>query len=301
MTNWTSLFAQKLRSHRIGCGEHGRMTQEELAASLDVSVDDISNYERSLSYLRGDIEYKLVEKLGWSRETVLACREDWEAGRPALQASAYRLLNNLEVLDEFDGSASAVTQAVATMETEGSNGLPSGFSASDTIWRDIQNEGRLSGPYVMQGSVLVGHVGLIFPGSALEERFHECRFDEGEVTPELLKRPILPGEYFAYCPAIYIAQGHEAAARLLLSGFVTELEGLARREIFIREMGAISVNALGRQLCEDIGLRFLGNHERYPDFGIWIIPGHEIATSILGRRSLKLRRAYGNQFSQEWE
>ena len=46
MTEWTSLFAQKLRAHRIGCGEHGRMTQEELAASLDVSVDAISKYER---------------------------------------------------------------------------------------------------------------------------------------------------------------------------------------------------------------------------------------------------------------
>lgn len=63
MKNWTSLFAQKLRSHRIGSGRHGRMTQEELAMILNVSVDAISKYERSLSYIRGDLEYQLQVSL----------------------------------------------------------------------------------------------------------------------------------------------------------------------------------------------------------------------------------------------
>jgi len=106
---------------------------------LNVSVDAISKYERSLSYIRGDLEYQLQEKLGWSLEDVVACRADWEAGRPQHSGSAYRLLNNQEVLSEFGGSSSAVTEAVACMEVDHGDGLPSGFSAADTVWRDIQN------------------------------------------------------------------------------------------------------------------------------------------------------------------
>ncbi|NOD65733.1 MULTISPECIES: helix-turn-helix domain-containing protein [unclassified Ruegeria] len=294
MKNWTSLFAQKLRSHRIGSGRHGRMTQEELAMILNVSVDAISKYERSLSYIRGDLEYQLQEKLGWSLEDVVACRADWEAGRPQHSGSAYRLLNNQEVLNEFGGSSSAVTEAVACMEVDHGDGLPSGFSAADTIWRDIQKSGLLSGPYVMLGSKIVGHVGLIFPKSDPEKRFFELLFDEAELTPDHLKRPLLPGDYFAYCPAIYVARGHENATRLLLSGFVSELEELLEREIFIREIGAISVNSLGTQLCEDLGLKFLGAHQRYTGFGVWTLHCSDIANSIVGRRSAKLRDAYLN-------
>ncbi len=79
--NWTSLFAQKLRYHRIDSVGHGRVTQEELAVKLNVSVDAIGKYELSLSYIHGDLEYQLQEKLGWSLEDVVACREDWEVGR----------------------------------------------------------------------------------------------------------------------------------------------------------------------------------------------------------------------------
>ena len=292
MTERTSLFAQKLRAYRIGRAGHGRMTQEELAAALDVSVDAISKYERSLSYIRGDLENRLMDVLGWSREDIIACREDWEAHRPRQSGPRYQLLKNQEILKEFGDSATAVIRAVATMETEGSHDWPSGFSAGDTIWRDIQRTPAIMGPYVMNGSDMVGHVGLIFPGTALEESFRARTFDEGKLSPDLLKRPLLPGTYFAYCPAIYVATGHEQVARILLSGFVEILEDLAEREVFIREIGAIAVNALGKQLCDDLGLRFIGQHATYPEFGVWSLSGEKIASSILGRRSAKLRQAY---------
>ena len=144
----------------------------------------------------------------------------------------------------------------------------------------------------MYGHELVGHVGLVFPNADLEARFRERRLEEGELAPDLLRRAILPGDYFAYCPAVYIARGHEAAGRLLLSGVVNLLEDLVDREVFLRDIGATSVNALGRQLCEDLGLEFLGRHRRYDGFGIWILPGAGIAGSILARRSAKLRNAY---------
>lgn len=292
MTDWTSLFARKLREHRANSGDHGRMTQEELAESLGVSVDAIGKYERSLSYIRGDLEHRLVEHLGWGREDVLACRQDWEAGRRSARPQGYRLLRERDILGEFGGSVSAVNHAVAAMETGGQGELPDGFSARDAIWSDILNAGAMTGAYVMQGPDLVGHVGLVFPAAAIEQRFHDRALEEGALVPDVLKRPILPGLYFAYCPAVYIARGHEAAARLLLSGFVNMLEELAEREILIREIGAISCSALGRQLCEDLGLKRRGAHRRYPDFGVWVFPGEQLAASVVGRRSPKLRQAY---------
>ena len=57
MPDQPSLLAQKLRDHRARQGRHGRMTQEELAEALGVSVDAIGKYERSRSYLRGDLVY----------------------------------------------------------------------------------------------------------------------------------------------------------------------------------------------------------------------------------------------------
>ena len=292
MTEWTSLFARKLRAHRARQGDHGRMTQEELAEALGVSVDAIGKYERSLSFIRGDLEHRLVECLGWSREDVLACRQDWEAGRKVAGRPGYRLLYERDILQEFGGSARDVNRAVAAMECGGVGELPDGFSASDAVWGEILNEGALTGVYVMHGSDLVGHVALVFPDSDLEQRFHDRSLEEGALSPDYLKRPILPGTYFAYCPAVYVARGHEAAARPLLSGFVKVLEELADREIFVREIGAIACNPLGRQLCEELDLTWLGKHRHHPSFGMWILPGERIATSIMGRKSPKLRQAY---------
>ena len=91
----------------------------------------------------------------------------------------------------------------------------------------------------MLGSKIVGHVGLIFPKSDPEKRFFELAVRWKRSLHRIIyKRPLLPGDYFAYCPAIYVARGHEKATRLLLSGFVSELEELLDREIFIREIGA---------------------------------------------------------------
>lgn len=292
MAEWTSLFAQRLRAHRAGHGSHGRMTQEALAELLDVSVDAISKYERSLSYIRGDLEHRLTETLGWRTEDVIACRKDWETGRSRQSGLSHRLLNDRDILAEFGGSRSALNTAIAAMETGDAAGLPDGFSVGDTVWRDIFRDGALTGTYVMCGADLVGHVALVFPGPVLEQRFKDRRLEEGELSPDLLKRTILPGDYFAYCPAVYVARGHEAAGRLLLSGFVGILEDLVDREVFIREIGAISVNNLGRQLCEDLGLRFLGEHRRYSGFGVWTLPGEKFPSSIFGRRSPKLRSAY---------
>ena len=271
------------------------MTQEELAEKLDVSLDAVSKYERSLSYIRGDLEHRLTENLGWSADEVIACREDWETGRTRQSGPTYRLLNERDALAEFGASVTARNRAIAAMETGDLDSMPDGFSASDSIWIDIATEGVLSGSYVMFGAELVGHVGLIFLGPALERRFRDCRLEEGELSTDLLKRPILPGEYFGYCPAVYIARGHEAAGLLLLSGFVGILEDLAEREVFVREIGAISISKLGRQLCEDLGLRFHGEHRRYSGFGVWTLPGEKFASSILGRRSAKLRTSYESQ------
>lgn len=292
MTEWTSLFAEKLRAHRIGRGEHGRMTQEQLAAALDVSVEAISKYERSRSYIRGDLEHRLIDNLGWSMQDILACREDWEAARDKPSNTTYRLLLNREPLDFFDGSAEAFTQALATLEADDAQDWPDGFTVASPVWAEIQRGSLISGPVVMLGAEIVAHAAIIYPGQVLEKRFRDGVFNEGEIELDLLKRPILPGAYFAYCPAIYIAKGHEAAARLLLSGFVKVLEQLLEREIIIREIAAISVNGLGKQLCEDLGLIHLGKHKLYDAFDNWSFPRARIAASIIGRRSPKLKKAY---------
>ena len=57
----TSLFARKLRAYRTSAGAHGRLTQEALAERLGVSVEAVGKYERSLSYIRGDLEPRLAD------------------------------------------------------------------------------------------------------------------------------------------------------------------------------------------------------------------------------------------------
>jgi len=292
MPAYKSLFSQKLKEHRIRHGRNGRMTQEELAEELNVSVDAVSKYERSLSFIRGDLECRLTEVLGWSREDVIDCRRDWEASQSQPDRQSYRLVLNRDILSEFQGDPVSVSQAIAALEVDGENKIPEGFAADDPCWCELQRAGCVFGSYVMLGSRLVGHAGLMFPGAQIEKAFFDRKLEEGELKPSFFKRPILPGQYFAYCPEISLATGHEHAARLLLSGFVKLLEDFANQEVIIREIGALSINAMGRQLCEDLGLHYLGSHHSYSDFGVWTMSAHEIATSILGRRSPRLRMAY---------
>lgn len=292
MPQWTSLFAQKLRAHRLARGQHGRMTQEALAEALGVSLDAIGKYERSVSYIRGDLEARLVDRLGWQPEDVVACREDWALGRPRPRDTGYRCIQGCAIQAEFESAADGVTDALAHMETGEAADLPDGFSAGDTIWRDLQEAGCIYGPYALLGDALVGHVGLIFPGADAEAAFRNRSFDEANLTRDNVRRPVLPGRYFAYCPAVYIARGHEAAGRLLLTGMVEFLEDLARREITLSEIGGLSVSPLGRQLCEDLGLRSLGPHAHHTRFGVWSLPAADIPGSLLGRRSKYLRQVY---------
>lgn len=104
MTRHPSLFARKLRNWRARNGEHGRVTQEALAETLDVSVDAIGKYERSVSFIRGDLEHRLSERLGWSRDEILACREDWEARHIGKAKTGYQVLDDAVVDEMFSGS-----------------------------------------------------------------------------------------------------------------------------------------------------------------------------------------------------
>lgn len=100
MTASSPIFADKLRSYRARNGKHGRMSQEQLAVLRGLSVDAISKYERSLSYIRGDLEHLLIEKLGWTQGEVVACREDWEI-RSNEKHDSYRVLCEHEVALEY--------------------------------------------------------------------------------------------------------------------------------------------------------------------------------------------------------
>ena len=293
MTEWTSLFAQKLKAHRLGQGRHGRMTQGELAETLGVSLDAISKYERSLSFIRGDLEARLIDTLGWSREDVVACREDWEAGRRRQTGGTYRLVSEDACIAMFDGSYAACNAAIAALEYGDLETMPDGYSASAEGWVETARSGAVNSVYVFREKSMVAFFGLVFFGPDLEQRFRDSVLEDAEIRAYLLKRPILPGSYFGYCPALYIARGHEAAARLLLTGVVALFEELADRDILVEQITAISMSSLGRQLCSDLGFDFLGPHRNHPEFGMWSLPSSRIGSSLLGRRSAKLRLVYG--------
>jgi biotin operon repressor len=103
------------------------MTQEALAEMLGVSVDAIGKYERSVSFIRGDLEPRLSDALGWSREDILACREDWEIRQHARHGRGYRLLDQ-SVLDEaFGGSLEAAIVSGLDMADAVVRGVARGF------------------------------------------------------------------------------------------------------------------------------------------------------------------------------
>ncbi len=292
-----SLFARKLRDHRLRGGTHGRMTQETLAETLGVSVDAIGKYERSVSFMRGDLEHRLSERLGWDRETVLACREDWETRQDRPNATGYRILDDAIVGAVFDGdwsNASRASMALAQLELPD---LPGEFAADDEVFRPIYDAFPEHWAAIMAGDQMVAKWTLPFLLPEDEALFRAGEMIESEMSVDRIHRPILPGTYYGYCPALVVKPGHEAAAPMLLSSFVSNLEAMARRGVLLHGIGTVSCSPAGAQVCRDLGMVHLCNHVRYPDFGIWEMTGAQIPGSVFGRRSARLARCYTDHFA----
>ena len=297
MPDHVSVLARKLREYRATHGRHGRMTQEELAELLGVSVDAVGKYERSVSYLRGDLEHRLVERLGWSREDVRACREDWDIRRHRPRADGYRLLDEELLSRHFGGSW---TQAArATVDFSGSHmpDLPQAFEAALEIFVPISVAFPDHWATVMRQGRIVANWALPFLLPEDVELFRSRRLVESSLSHERIHRPILPGKYFGYCTALVVAHGHEAASPLLLSSVVSFLEKLADREVLLEGIGTVSVSPSGAQVCRDLGMLYLGRHRVAPALGVWELPGSAIADSIFGRRSRTVRRVYAAEFA----
>ena len=125
--------ARKLKALRQ---QHG-WTQEELAELLDVSPDAIGKYERSLSYIRGDLEPRLIERLGWSRDEVIACREDWEARQSGTGAARYRLLDGPTVDEVYGGSWAEAS--LASLRPLAKNSSPSRIRKRFLTWKRLRS------------------------------------------------------------------------------------------------------------------------------------------------------------------
>ena len=287
-----SLLARKLRAHRARGGVNGRMTQEKLAELLDVSVDAIGKYERSVSFVRGDLEHRLIERLGWSPTDVADCRTDWEANHLSPRTSRYRLLDEAAAAEHFSGSMEAVNTALLEVADESMAGLPQDFSAFEGPWSDFNIAYPNQWSAVLKEGEIVAKWVLAFLNTEDEARFRSGQLIEAELSAERMRRLILPGSYFGYCPALVVKPGHEGASRLLLSSFVDFLEDLAARDILLHGIGAISVSDAGAQISRDLGMEHLCDHVSQPAFGIWELNGSALPTSIFGRRSEILRLRY---------
>jgi transcriptional regulator with XRE-family HTH domain len=292
----TSLFSRKLRAWRATNGAHGRQTQEELAELLGVSVDAVGKYERSVSFIRGDLEHRLADKLGWSRDQILACRDDWEGRNKSSTRSNYRLLDDTAVKEVFDGSWRRACLASITMADAALGPLPEGLEANEDVFLPIYETYRDHWSAVMHHDEMVAKWTLPILLPEDETLFRAGRLIESELSVERIRQPILPGTYFGYCPALIVCHGHEAAATLLMSSFVRFLERLAERDVFLHGMGTVSCSPGGAQVCRDLGMNRLGNHCLDPDFGVWELHGGAVPDSIFGRRSSLLRRRYSEAF-----
>ena len=296
MINRPSLFAKKLRDWRASHGDHGRITQEMLAETLGVSVDAISKYERSASFIRGDLEHRLAEHLGWSRDDIRACREDWNTRQHRPAQSAYRLLDDAAVAAHFDGSWHKAIATMIDMVDHELGRLPDELAANADIFLPIYDTYRDSWAAVLhQGRIIAKWaLPLLLPED--EARFRDGRLIEADMSVDRIHRPLLPGTYFGYCPALVVCKGHEAAAPLLMSSFVHYLEKLAEREILLHGFGTIACSEGGRQVCRDLGMIRLGAYCTGASFDVWEMTGATIATSIFARRSPLLRRCYTDAF-----
>lgn len=291
-----SLFARKLRDWRTRNGAHGRLTQEGLAELLDVSVDAIGKYERSVSFIRGDLEYRLTDRLGWSREEVLACREDWEARQRHHGESRYQLMDEAAIDEHFGGSWPRAIKGMIAFAEEQFGDLPCDVEVNCDRYQELYESIPAQLAAVLCDGQFVAGWTLPFLIPEDEQMFRECRFVESTLSLERIRRPILPGTYFGYCPGLMIAPRHEAAAALLMSSFVRFLEDFSERDIFLHGVGTISVSPSGAQVCADLGMQRLGSHESHAEFGIWEISGAAIAQSIFAKRSPLLRHRYAEVF-----
>lgn len=292
MAENTSLFARKLRAWRAAHGIHGRMTQERLAEMLGVSVDAVGKYERSVSFVRGDLEHRLADRLGWSRDEIVACREDWEARQRHQRQSLYRLLDK-EIVDEvFNGSWRDAIRAMIAMAEAELGHLPDELAANEAVFLPIYDTFRSHWAAVMCGDRMVAKWSLTFLLPEDETLFKSGRLIESELSVDRIRRPILPGTYYGYCPALVVCADHEAAGRPLFSSFVRFLEALAERDVLLHGIGAITCSAAGVQICRELGMSHIGIHSTGPSFEVWDLPGAAIPESIFARRSPILRQRY---------
>ena len=291
-----SLFARKLRAWRATVGAHGRMTQEAMADLLGVSVDAVGKYERSVSFIRGDLEHRLVERLGWSRGDVLACREDWEGRQQGQGGGGYSMLGHDSLERFFDGSLRKAIQAGLTVADAEFGELPSDFAPDPDRFVPLYEATTGQWAIALKGDEIVAKWMLPFLLPEDETLFRKRTFRESSLSVDRLRRPIFPGQYFGYCPALVVRSGHEAVAPLLVSSFVASLEALARRDVVLSAIGTILVSPGGAQLCRDLGMVHLGQHAQFEAFGVWVLEGNQIASSIFGRKSAVLRRYYSAVF-----
>ncbi len=298
MSNSRSLFAQKLRTWRMRHGEHGRITQEGLAEVLGVSPDAIGKYERSVSFIRGDLEHRLTDNLGWPREDILACREDWEARQLQKPQSGYHLLDDALVDQLFEGSWPRAISSVINMVDNELGELPAEFAVDEEVFLPIYDAYRSHWAAIIHNGEFVAKWGMLFLVPEDEALFKAGEFVETNLTADCLHRPILPGTYYGYCTVVVIKPGHEAAGVLMLTAFAHFLENLAERDIFLHGIGTIACSTAGTQICRDLGMRCLGNHSVCPEYEIWDLAGAAITNSLFVRRNPSLREKYSKVFQQ---
>lgn len=296
-----SLFAQKLKSWRTSHGTHGRVTQEGLAELLGVSVDAVGKYERSVSFIRGDLEHRLADRLGWARSEIIACREDWELRAQRTDRASYRVVNQDVVDEHFAGTWDAVVDAMNTMADDVFSRMPNIcpvdqdlfdkiYKAFPNQWRAIECDGQIVAKWVM--------LTLFEEDEAL---FDAGQFDEEKLTLDHICQPILPGTYFGYSPALVVRAGHEAASTLLISSFTDHLEELAARDVLYHGIAAIAVSRGGERICKGLGMDALGPYHACGTCGAcsaWRLSGAGIARSIFARRSALVRASYQAAFTE---
>lgn len=296
MQNTPSLFARKLRDWRLTNGTHGRLTQEQLADRLGVSVEAIGKYERSLSFIRGDLEHRLSENLGWTRADILACRADWQARQNSSSADGYRVLDTVLSETLFDGDWARISRAGLDLAKEAFGPLPSEIEVRDETLEPAYRAFPDNWELILLGDRPVGKWAVFFLTPEDETLFRAGQIVESELTIDRVHRPLLPGTSFGYCTELIVLPGHEAAATLLLGSFVHFLENLAAREVFLHGLGTISCTKGGEQLCRDLGMTRLCDYFVSPAYGVWTLPGAAIARSVFGRRSPRLAALYAEMF-----